>query len=174
MKKIKERKDMVRRFNEGVEKWLIKLKGDNDEHFIQEDPVDRRRCRFGVSRRAGGWNMVPGGHRRSRRPTKTGKDREASQRPGKSITAIVVSYPPGGKSGPHHHAGSVFAYVLAGAIRSENSATGPVKVYKAGESFFEPPGSRHLVSENASAKEPARLLAVWVADDGARLTTFDK
>jgi len=94
--------------------------------------------------------------------------------PGKSITAIVVSYPPGGKSGPHHHAGSVLAYVLSGAIRSENSATGPVKVYKAGESFFEPPGSRHLVSENASAKEPARLLAVHVADDGVQLTTFDK
>jgi len=84
--------------------------------------------------------------------------------PGKSITAIVVSYPPGGKSGSHHHAGSVIAYVLSGAIRSENSATGPVKVYKAGES----------VSENASAKEPASLLAVWVADDGAQLTTFDK
>jgi quercetin dioxygenase-like cupin family protein len=94
--------------------------------------------------------------------------------PGKSITAIVVSYAPGGKSGEHHHAGSVFAYVLSGAIRSENSATGPVKVYKAGESFFEPPGSRHLISENASAKEPASLLAVFVADDGAQLTTFDK
>jgi quercetin dioxygenase-like cupin family protein len=93
---------------------------------------------------------------------------------GKSITAIVVSYPPGGKSGPHHHTGSVLAYVLLGAIRSENSATGPVKVYKAGESFFEPPGSRHLVSENASAREPASLLAVFVADDGAQLTTFDK
>jgi quercetin dioxygenase-like cupin family protein len=94
--------------------------------------------------------------------------------PGKSITATVVSYPPGGKSRPHHHAGSVFAYVLSGTIRSENSATGPVKVYKASESFFEPPGSRHLVSENASAKEPAMLLAVHVADDGAQLTTFDK
>ena len=94
--------------------------------------------------------------------------------PGKSITAIVVSYPPGGKSGPHHHAGSVIAYVLSGAIRSENSETGQVNVYKAGESFFEPPGSRHLVSENASAKGPARLLAVFVADDGAQLTTFEK
>jgi quercetin dioxygenase-like cupin family protein len=94
--------------------------------------------------------------------------------PGKSITAVVVNYPPGAKSGPHHHAGSVIAYVLSGAIRSENSATGPVKIYKAGESFFEPPGSRHLVSENASAKEPASLLAVFVADDGAKLTTFDK
>ena len=94
--------------------------------------------------------------------------------PGKSLTAVVVSYAPGGKSGKHRHAGSVFAYVLSGAIRSETSATGPAKVYKAGESFFEPPGSEHLVSENASATEPASLLAVFVADDGAQLTTFDK
>ena len=94
--------------------------------------------------------------------------------PAKRITVTVVSYAPGQKSGPHHHPGSVVAYVLSGAIRSENSATGPVKVYKAGESFFEPPGSHHLISENASAKEPASLLAVWVADDGAQLTTFDK
>jgi quercetin dioxygenase-like cupin family protein len=56
--------------------------------------------------------------------------------------------------------------VLSGAIRSENSATGPARVYKAGESFFEPPGSKHLISENASATEPASLLAVFVADDG--------
>ena len=48
-----------------------------------------------------------------------------------------------------------------------------VKVYKAGESFFEPPGSEHLVSENASATEPASLLAVFVAPDGANLTMFD-
>lgn len=94
--------------------------------------------------------------------------------PGKSITAVVVSYAPGGKSGKHHHAGSVFAYVLSGAIRSENSATGPARVYKAGEGFFEPPGSEHLVSENASTTEPASLLAIFVADDGAHLTTFDK
>jgi quercetin dioxygenase-like cupin family protein len=94
--------------------------------------------------------------------------------PGKSITAVVVSYAPGGKSPKHRHAGSVFAYVLSGSIRSENSATGPAKVYKAGESFFEPPGSEHLVSENASVTEPASLLAVFVADDGARLTTFDR
>jgi quercetin dioxygenase-like cupin family protein len=94
--------------------------------------------------------------------------------PGKSVTAVRVEYAPGGKSGSHHHAGSVLAYVLSGSIRSENSATGPAKVYKAGESFFEPPGSTHLVSENASTTEPASLLAIFVADDGAKLTTFDK
>jgi quercetin dioxygenase-like cupin family protein len=68
----------------------------------------------------------------------------------------------------------VLAFVLSGEIRSENSATGPVKVYKAGEAFFEPAGSKHLVSENASESEPASLLAIFVADDGAKLTTFDK
>jgi quercetin dioxygenase-like cupin family protein len=94
--------------------------------------------------------------------------------PGKSVTAILVGYAPGGKSGKHHHAGSVLAYVLSGEIRSENSATGPAKVYKTGESFFEPPGSAHLVSENASSTEPASLLAIFIADDGAELTTFDK
>ena len=93
---------------------------------------------------------------------------------GKTLTAVVVTYAPAGKSGAHHHAGSVFAYVLSGAIRSESSATGPVKVYKAGESFFEPPGSTHLISENASTTEPASLLAVYVVDDGARLTSFDQ
>ena len=70
--------------------------------------------------------------------------------PGRRLTAVVVTYAPGGKSARHHHAGSVWAYVLSGAIRSQNSATGPAKVYRAGDSFFEPPGSKHLVSENAS------------------------
>jgi hypothetical protein len=36
--------------------------------------------------------------------------------------------------------------------------------------FFEPPGSNHLVSENASASEPASLLAIFIAEDGAVLT----
>ena len=90
--------------------------------------------------------------------------------PGNTLTAEVVEYPPAGKSSLHHHAGSVFAYVLTGSIRSQNSATGPPRIYKAGESFFEPPGSDHLVSENASASEPASLLAVHVAEDGAVLT----
>jgi quercetin dioxygenase-like cupin family protein len=94
--------------------------------------------------------------------------------PGKTLTTVLVNYAPGGKSASHHHAGSVMAYVLSGSIRSENSATGPARVYKAGEAFFEPPGSAHLVSENASTTEPASLLAIFVADDGAQLTTFEK
>ena len=47
-------------------------------------------------------------------------------------------------------------------------------MYKAGETFFEPPGSAHLISENASATEPASLLAIFIADDGAELTIYDE
>jgi quercetin dioxygenase-like cupin family protein len=93
---------------------------------------------------------------------------------GKTLTAVLVRYAPGAASPSHHHAGSVFAYVLSGVVRSQVSTGGSVKDYKAGESFFEPPGSDHLVSANASTTEPASLLAIFVADDGAVLTTLDK
>ena len=90
--------------------------------------------------------------------------------PGKRLTVVQVSYQPGAKSQSHAHAGSVYAYVLSGKIRSEVSTLGPAKVYAAGEGFFEAPGSVHRVSENASDSEPASLLAVFVADEGAQLT----
>jgi quercetin dioxygenase-like cupin family protein len=95
--------------------------------------------------------------------------------PGQKMTAVLVEYGPGGSSPPHHHTatGSVVAYVLDGAVRSKVN-DGPETVYHAGESWLEPPGAAHSVSENASATEPARLLAVFVAEDGAELTTFDQ
>ena len=95
--------------------------------------------------------------------------------PGKSLSAVLVSYAPGEKSPTHdHHQASVFAFVVSGSIKSENSATGPAKIYQAGESFFEPPGSIHSISANGSDTEPAQLLAIFVADDGAELTEFHK
>jgi len=37
-------------------------------------------------------------------------------------------------------------------LQPSRAPTGPAGVYKAGESFFEPPGSEHLISENASKR----------------------
>jgi quercetin dioxygenase-like cupin family protein len=84
---------------------------------------------------------------------------------GKRLVAQVVSYPPGGKSPSHHHARSAFIYahVLSGAIRSQVDDQ-PAKVYQIGEGFFELPGSHHRISENASDRDPASLLAVVVVD----------
>ena len=95
---------------------------------------------------------------------------------GKSMVAVIVSYPPGGKSPAHHHAQSAFiyAYVLSGAIRSQVGDE-PSKVYRVGEGFYEVPGSHHRISENASDKEPASLLAVFVVDTNDNpLTTPDQ
>src|SRR6195256_6082193 len=95
---------------------------------------------------------------------------------GKRIVAVMVSYPPGGKSLAHRHAASAFiyAYVLSGAIRSQ-VGNDPAKVYHAGEGFYEMPGSHHKISENASEKESASLLAVFVVDSkDDPLTTPDK
>jgi quercetin dioxygenase-like cupin family protein len=90
---------------------------------------------------------------------------------GKRITTMVVEFPPNGISPPHHHGGSVTVYVLSGVIRSQLEGQ-PAMIYQAGETFFEPPGAVHLLAENMSATEPARILAVFVADEGATLTTY--
>jgi quercetin dioxygenase-like cupin family protein len=93
--------------------------------------------------------------------------------PGKSMRAVLVEYGPGGSSPAHTHPDSAFIYatVLTGAIRSKVN-DGPERTYKAGESFAEMPGDRHGVSANASATEPARLLAVFVVDTAeTNLTT---
>jgi quercetin dioxygenase-like cupin family protein len=91
--------------------------------------------------------------------------------PGKRVTIVRVFYGPGGFTQAHRHAGSVTAYVTKGEIRSQLGG-GPVETFKVGQSFFEPPGATHLVSANASNAEPAELIAVFVADEGAQLTTF--
>src|SRR6476646_7299535 len=92
---------------------------------------------------------------------------------GKSLLAVVVDYAPGGASPSHTHAKSafIFAYVLSGEIESQVN-DGPKRVYRAGESFYETPGSSHRVSRNASSTQPAKLLAVFVVDTGDKeLTT---
>ena len=94
---------------------------------------------------------------------------------GKSMIAVVVSYPPGAKSASHRHAPSAFIYahVLSGSIRSRVDDQ-PAKVYAVGEGFYESPGAHHWVSENASDTEPASLLAVFVVDSRDKaLTTPD-
>ncbi|GGC89088.1 cupin domain-containing protein [Undibacterium terreum] len=95
--------------------------------------------------------------------------------PGKSITALLVTYEPGGKSLPHRHGQAfVVAYVLEGAIRSKLEG-GKEEVFKAGQSWTEKPGAHHVVSDNASATEPAKLLAIFITESkNTNLVTFDK
>lgn len=91
--------------------------------------------------------------------------------PGKRVTVVRVVYGPGGFTPAHRHGGSVTAYVTRGEIRSQLGG-GPLETFAVGQTFFEPPGSTHVVSANASNTEPAELIAVFVADEGAQLTTI--
>jgi len=76
---------------------------------------------------------------------------------GKNVLVATVSYVPGQASEAHMHRGSVFAYVLEGHVVSQLEGSA-AKTYGPGESCPEAPGSHHLVSRNASAVEPAKLL----------------
>lgn len=91
--------------------------------------------------------------------------------PGKSLTTVLVHFPPDGFSPRHRHAGSVTAYVLSGTVRSQLN-NGPIETFSAGQSFFEAPGTIHTFAENASKTEPAEILAIFVAEDCAQLTTY--
>jgi len=87
-----------------------------------------------------------------------------------SVTAVEVSYAPGESSAAHRHPGITIAYVLEGEIRSK-VGDDPEKVYTTGEMFIETPNQLHAISGNASKTNPARLLAILLAEEGKQLTT---
>src|SRR5262252_8291541 len=92
--------------------------------------------------------------------------------PGKSLIALEVDYAPGAASPAHTHAKSAFiyAYVISGSIESKVNE-GDTRIYRAGESWSEPPGATHSISRNASKTQPAKLLAVFVLDANDKALT---
>ena len=89
--------------------------------------------------------------------------------PGKTLTSVLLSVPPGSKSNAHRHAGVVFGYVMEGTVCSQITGDAGLKPYHAGQSFFEPPGSHHLAFTNPGLIT-AKVLVTQVADTGATLT----
>jgi quercetin dioxygenase-like cupin family protein len=89
--------------------------------------------------------------------------------PGKTLTSVLLTVPPGSTSNAHRHAGVVFGYVIEGAVCSQITGDAGPKPYGAGQSFFEPPGSHHLAFTNPGLIT-AKVLVTQVADTGATLT----
>ncbi len=83
--------------------------------------------------------------------------------PGKEATMATVEYPPGGASHPHRHNAHVFVYVLEGRYATQ-VAGGERVVLEPGQTFYENPSDEHVVSENASATEPAKILVFMLKD----------
>jgi quercetin dioxygenase-like cupin family protein len=85
------------------------------------------------------------------------------------VTLVEVNYGPGESSAAHSHPCPVIGYVAAGSLRTQVRGAKEV-VYKAGESFYEAANGVHVVSANASQKEPAKLVAYFVCDHDAPLS----
>ena len=104
--------------------------------------------------------------------------------PGKNLVVVNLQFSPNAprphatqkskspRCAAHHHPGSVWVYVTKGTARM-GLAGQRVQVVHTGESFYEPPGSTHVVGESASATEPASAIAVMIVPDGAPLVTPD-
>jgi quercetin dioxygenase-like cupin family protein len=80
---------------------------------------------------------------------------------GKEATAdaVEVTIAPGQGGVPHRHPGSALGYVLEGEYELAIDDQ-PARIFKAGETFYEPAGCLHRVSRNPG-KVKTRLLA-WV------------
>ena len=89
-------------------------------------------------------------------------------------TMLELTYAPGGSTLPHHHAGSGLIYVIEGDYKSKISNQ-PLKTYHQGEAFFEPAGTIHEVSANASTEKPVKFLVIFFTEkDKIPLTTMEE
>ena len=92
--------------------------------------------------------------------------------PGKQLVVVALTIQPKRADQPaapgHRHPGSVYVYVTEGTARFGVEGQ-PAKEVKTGESFFEPPGALHNVTESTHPTEPAKAIAVMIVPDGAPL-----
>jgi quercetin dioxygenase-like cupin family protein len=88
---------------------------------------------------------------------------------GWKMTALEITYAPGQVDRAHRHIGFVFGYVLEGDLRFKVDG-GEETTYRAGQMFYEKPGSVHRVSANASTTKPCRFLAMVFVDKTKPLT----
>ena len=92
---------------------------------------------------------------------------------GRTFTSAIVTFPPSARATPHRHGDAfVYAYVLEGTVRSEIQGE-PAHVYHRGDNWSEPPGAHHLVTENTSKTDSAKLLVEFVATTGTPLKVDD-
>jgi quercetin dioxygenase-like cupin family protein len=119
-------------------------------------------------------------HEPARTPPKVLLSAPLADAPGKNLVVVQLDFAPNAAlpSTPEHHApghrhpGSVSVYVTQGSVRLGVEGQ-PVQVVRAGETFFEAVGAHHIISENASATEPARAIATMIVPEGAPLVTPD-
>lgn len=91
----------------------------------------------------------------------------------RNVQASVVEFAPGAAAMSHRHDVAVVVYVIEGEVENQ-LGKGALERRKAGESWWEPPGTEHIVARNVSLTARARLLVVYIGEDGKATTTLLK
>ena len=87
----------------------------------------------------------------------------------KNVQVSVVEIAPGGAAQTHRHDVAVVAYVIEGEVENQFDAGSP-QVHRVGESWWEAPGTVHRVARNTSTTARARLLVVYIGEEGRPLS----
>jgi quercetin dioxygenase-like cupin family protein len=83
--------------------------------------------------------------------------------PGREVRMTLLDRIPGNASVPHRHPGHhTFGYVVEGSYELGVNNQ-PTRMLKAGDTFYEPPGTLHSVSRNAGDTQ-LKIVVFMVAD----------
>jgi quercetin dioxygenase-like cupin family protein len=83
----------------------------------------------------------------------------------KVLELLLVEFPPGAQSPAHTHPAVGLNYVLSGEVASQYENE-PVKHYKAGDTYQDAAGKKHLLFKNTSRTESLKLLIAVELEDG--------
>ena len=82
-------------------------------------------------------------------------------------TMVEVTLAPGQVEAAHRHPGPAFGYVLEGEYEWAIDDNKP-KIFKAGDTFYEPTGCLHGIGRNPSKRDKTRFLAVVLHPEDAK------
>ena len=82
-------------------------------------------------------------------------------------TMLEVTLAPGAVEAAHRHPGPAFGYILEGEYEWAIDDNQP-RIFKAGDTFYEPTGCLHGIGRNPSKKDRTRFLAVVLHPADAR------
>jgi quercetin dioxygenase-like cupin family protein len=87
----------------------------------------------------------------------------------RTVQAVLVELGPGASAPRHRHDVAVLAYVLEGTLENQFDGGTP-RTHKTGEAWWEAPGTVHDLARNASTTTRARLLIVYIGEEGKTAT----
>ena len=87
----------------------------------------------------------------------------------RNVQALIIELGPAAAAPRHRHDVAVLAYVLEGTVENQFDGAA-ILIHKLGDSWWEPPGTVHNVARNASKTERARLLVVYIGEEGKKAT----